>query len=255
MLNVEYIQANNAKLAFRRAGDNKIALVFIHGWMASGAVFEHQLEGLSENYQVIAPDLRGFGDSEKSQMDYTLDVYRADLYELIQALNLGKPVIIGWSMGGAIAIDYATTFPNEISALILLDTTPIMAEVDDFPHIHPPRNADFTELMFPESNTENYKEMIRDINSQTNREIALSSIKNVGSADLRPILQNIRVPTAIMHGTADQICFYSAARYMQKQIPKSIIIPFIGKGHAPFLTDSDNFNKQLNDYLLRHNIK
>lgn len=254
MLSVDYITANNAKLAFRRAGDGETALIFIHGWMASGAVFEQQLEGLSENYQVIAPDLRGFGESEKSQIDYTLDVYRADLHALIQELKLEKSVIIGWSMGGAIVIDYAISFPDEISALILLDTTPIMAEVDDFPHIQPPRNADFTELMFPENNTENYEKMIRDISKQTNREIALNAVKNVGSADLRPVLSEISVPTAIMHGTNDKICFYSAARYMQKQIPKSIIIPFIGKGHAPFLTDADNFNKQLRDYLSRLGI-
>jgi pimeloyl-ACP methyl ester carboxylesterase len=254
MLNLEYITVNDTKLAFRRAGDREQSLIFIHGWMASGAVFQYQLKGLSTDYQVIAPDLRGFGDSEKSQIDYTLELYRADLHSLIQALNLQKPVIVGWSMGGAVAMDYAVAYPDELSALVLVDTTPLMAQVDDFPHIQPPGNADFEELMFPEKHTDEHKKMIRDIARQTSKEIALNAVKNVGSSDLRVILPDIHVPTVIMHGTADRVCFYSVARYMQEQIPKSIIIPFVGKGHAPFLTDADNFNKQLRQYLLRRGI-
>ena len=255
------------KLYFEVQGKGEPTLLFVHGLMASSAVWREQLSCFAQRYRVVTFDLTGYGQSAKpDSIAYTSDVWFDDLDVLIEHLNLHKPILIGWSMGGAIGIGYAVTRPKALSKLVLVDTTPLLvAPPDVFEYATPPEAAEqlgeallnnfsvgargFIEMMFPEHNSESLKDEIHAISQQTTAPIALESMGNLGYDDLRPMLDRIQVPTLILHGEADQCCLLGAGQFLADMIPNAQIHIFPGKGHAPFLTDALAFNERLAAFI------
>jgi pimeloyl-ACP methyl ester carboxylesterase len=100
------------------------AIVLLHGWGASLFSWRHALESLSGiGLRVVAPDLRGFGLSEKPHRkgSYTADAYCADAEALLDALSLERAVLGGHSMGGGIALRLALRIPSRTEKLVLVN--------------------------------------------------------------------------------------------------------------------------------------
>lgn len=81
-------------------------LVFIHGWMMSGAFFRRQVDALRATRRCIAPDLRGCGRSQALPGTHTLDRFAEDLHELLETLDVQGSTVVGWSLGGGITMRY-----------------------------------------------------------------------------------------------------------------------------------------------------
>lgn len=97
-------------------------LVLLHGWMDSSATFRFATAHLEQDWHLVAPDWRGFGDSEWNQGSYYFPDYLADLDDLLEQLSPGKPAFIaGHSMGAMIAAIYSGVRPERVAALALLD--------------------------------------------------------------------------------------------------------------------------------------
>ena len=97
-------------------------LIYLHGWADTGSTFQFVIDKLQSNWQIIAPDWRGFGKSEKSNSNYWFPDYLADLDEILQSYSPGQSVIlIGHSMGANIASLYAGIMPERISHLINIE--------------------------------------------------------------------------------------------------------------------------------------
>jgi pimeloyl-ACP methyl ester carboxylesterase len=89
----------------------------------SATEWRPQLEALRDRYEVIAYDVRGHGRTGGSDVDaYDVDLFAKDLHELLDALDVANPVVVGHSMGGAIAQVYAVTYPDRVAGVVLLDT-------------------------------------------------------------------------------------------------------------------------------------
>lgn len=242
-------------------------LLFVHGWMASSSVWREQVSHFSKNRRVVTFDLTGFGQSAKpNDITYTPDIWLDDIDQLIEHLNIKKPILIGWSMGGALGISYAVSRPEALSKMVLVGSTALLvAPPEDFEPAIPPESAEylltalhndfsvgsrgFVEMMFPEINSEQLKNEIHAISQQTTVSIALESIGNIGSTDLRPMLNQIQVPTLILQGEDDAVCSLGAGLYLAEMIPNTQFDIFLGKGHAPFLTDAQAFNHRLTAFL------
>ena len=103
-------------------------IVLLHGWAATIYTFRHALELLpAHGYRVIAPDMRGFGLSDKpsSRHSYSLDAYLDDLTALLDALELERVILGGQSMGGGMALHFALRYPRRVSHLTLINPTGI----------------------------------------------------------------------------------------------------------------------------------
>lgn len=100
---------------------DKPVLLWIHGWLDSGAAFQWAAASLQEKFNCLAPDLRGFGKSEgsPSALGYFFFEYVADMIALIQSLSPNQPIhLVGHSLGGAVAAVLAGSFPEKIKSLI-----------------------------------------------------------------------------------------------------------------------------------------
>ena len=113
---------------------------FIHGWPLSHEIFEYQTQLLLENgFRVASLDLRGFGCSDAPAFGYCYDQMAQDVHSAVKALGLQRFVLVGFSMGGAIALRYMRLFEGHgVSRLVLLAAAaPLWTERPDYPYGHP----------------------------------------------------------------------------------------------------------------------
>ena len=92
-------------LAYLDEGQGK-PIVFVHGWMMSGKFWKKQVDAFRSTNRIVVPDLRGCGDSRPKPGTHNVPRYAEDLHELMTRLDLKGATLVGWSMGGGIAIEY-----------------------------------------------------------------------------------------------------------------------------------------------------
>lgn len=111
---------NDSTIHYTQKGQGK-PLVLVHGFPLDSRIWSHQVEALSSDYRVIAPDLHAFGQSRASRPS-TLRSMAEDLRALLQQLDALPCALAGLSMGGYVALEYSKMCPTDIQALILVDT-------------------------------------------------------------------------------------------------------------------------------------
>lgn len=120
-MNIDYFYAdvNHTRLYCEAAGSGK-AVVLIHGFTLDTRMWDDQFLPLAQYYRVIRYDLRGFGKSALPTSESYSDI--EDLEALLKWLEIERAYLVGLSMGGGVAIDFALTYPSRVEALVLIDT-------------------------------------------------------------------------------------------------------------------------------------
>jgi 3-oxoadipate enol-lactonase len=114
---------NNLTVSYTDEGNKEApAILFIHGFPFNKHMWAGQVDALKDNFRVVAYDVRGHGGSDIGNIDFSLDLFVADLINLMDALKIQKALLCGLSMGGYIALHALEQFPNRFVALILCDT-------------------------------------------------------------------------------------------------------------------------------------
>lgn len=114
--------SNGETLAYRTVGDSDNVLLLLHGNMSSSVHFQPLMAELASDYQVIALDLAGFGESTYHVAKDRLHLYAIEVAEFIEKKELQKVTVLGWSTGGGIALELAALLPTEITHVYLLDS-------------------------------------------------------------------------------------------------------------------------------------
>lgn len=113
------------EMAYLESGPaDGIPIVMIHGNLATARFFEHIMSGGPDQYRFVAPDMRGFGDTERKPIDATrgLRDWADDTHSLVRALGIDRPVhLVGWSTGGAAIASYAIDRPSSVASLTFID--------------------------------------------------------------------------------------------------------------------------------------
>src|SRR5690348_11304263 len=97
-----------------------VPVVLVHGNLSTCRFYEHLMPGAPAAYRLVAPDMRGFGDTEPKAIDATrgLRDWADDTYGLVEHLGITAPVhLVGWSTGGAAIANYAVDHPGEVASL------------------------------------------------------------------------------------------------------------------------------------------
>jgi len=115
------IVANGIHLHYSRTGGQKPPLLLLHGFEEHGLCWLRVARALEDTYDVIMPDARGHGRSAAAASGFSLDILAADHAALIQVLGLDRPAVLGRSMGAAVAVQLAATFPDRVRAVLLED--------------------------------------------------------------------------------------------------------------------------------------
>ncbi|MEW9671470.1 alpha/beta fold hydrolase [Ammoniphilus sp. 3BR4] len=119
------IKTDRLEVAYLEAGDPaRPVVMLVHGNVSSSWFWEDMMESLSQDFYVLAPDLRGYGETEPLAIDATrgLRDWSEDVRSFVQSLRLDRQLhMLGWSMGGGVVMQYAIDYPNEVSSLMLMN--------------------------------------------------------------------------------------------------------------------------------------
>jgi len=244
-------------------------IFFIHGWSFNSRIFNGQRDCLQDQFQVVGVDLRGHGKSETGKERPTLQQFASDLDHILKRLELNEVSVVGWSMGGLIAIRLFSLCPERLKSLILVSATPSLIQREGFAHALPLSVVKrlrsqvtrdhlkaikmFRDLILsPEEERSDIIDAIKKtLNDEINvsKETAADSLSSLMEEDLRNSVENISLPALIIHGEKDQICFPGAALFLKESLTNAKLIMMQGCGHAPFLTSPLQFNKELTEFL------
>ncbi|HVF03962.1 MAG TPA: alpha/beta fold hydrolase [Frankiaceae bacterium] len=117
------------RVTYTEAGGSGPVVVLLHGIAGCGHTWDAVLPRLGETTRVIAPDLLGHGESAKPRGDYSLGAYASGVRDLLTALGHGSATIVGHSLGGGVAMQFAYQFPELCERLVLVDSGGLGREV------------------------------------------------------------------------------------------------------------------------------
>jgi pimeloyl-ACP methyl ester carboxylesterase len=263
---LEYIEvAPNVRLHVTDAGEGA-PVVLIPGWPLSDEMYEYQYNDLiNNNFRVIGITLRGFGKSDKPYGSYDYDVHATDINKVLSKLKIKAATLVGFSMGGSIAIRYMATYGGaHVSKLVLCGAAaPIWTQRKDFPYNFLKSEVDkLIELNYKDRPKllANFAKIFSATATSLNKGlgawlngICLSAssyataecLIALRDTDLRSDLKKITVPTLIMHGKKDKVCSFALAKQMEAGISNSSIVTFEKSGHSLFLEEVQKFNNEL----------
>lgn len=113
-------KTNGVRLHYVRAGQGD-PVVLLHGWPQTWYQWRKIIPALAQRYTVIAPDMRGLGDSSKPATGYDKRTVAEDIYQLVRQLGFERILLVGHDWGGPVAYAYACAHPNDVRKLVILD--------------------------------------------------------------------------------------------------------------------------------------
>ncbi len=241
-----------------------IAVVFIHGFPFSKAMWKPQVELFKKDFHTITYDVRGHGASEVGDGQYSIELFVDDFIGLLDHLKLSKVVCVGLSMGGYITLRAMERNPERFRALVLCDTRSEAdgnegkikraaqaktVKTDGMKKFAEP----FLKAVFFEKTFEtdpNSIEMIRKIiEASSPQAVAGTLIALAARTDTTPSLYNVNVPTLILVGKHDALTPPSASFAMKEKIPNAELHVIPQAAHMSNLESTDEFNLHLLTFL------
>lgn len=119
----------DVRIHYARVGSGE-PVVLLHGWPQTWYEWRRVMPALAGRYTVIAPDLRGLGDSSRPTTGYDLATLSGDIRGLVGSLGLGRVRLVGHDLGGPVAYAYAAQWPGEVEALAVVDAPLLGVQVE-----------------------------------------------------------------------------------------------------------------------------
>lgn len=238
-------------------------LLFIHGLSDNLLYWEFLATTLKEDYQVLRVDLRGHGESELGNGEITIDTYVNDLNNLLKELDISKVNLIGFSLGGAVALDFTIKFPQKVDSLVLMSSFYKLEgeSRNTLIQFKKALNVSFEEfydtilpmVLCPNviEDNENELEMLKGIAAQNaNIKAFIMAVDICLNFNVENNISKINVPTLILAGKYDEIFTSDMQNELSYKIKNSKLIVFDNVKHN-LLVGKNNTEilKILNDFL------
>ena len=115
------LRRDGVALGYVEAGSGDPPILLVHGWGTDRGVLKPLFEHVQSSHRVVSVDLRGFGESDAPDQSYSVQGYANDVAFIATELGVQRPVVIGHSMGGMIALDFAARYGDRLSAAVILE--------------------------------------------------------------------------------------------------------------------------------------
>jgi pimeloyl-[acyl-carrier protein] methyl ester esterase len=244
-------------------------LVLLHGWGLNVRVWDGLVEELRDRFRMIAVDLPGHGRSPWTAGRNTPAEQAWLLHSTLAPIS-NRYSLLGWSLGGQIALDLAAAMPARVDKLVLVATTPRFTAAPDWPY---GMKADAIAKMAAQLR-ENYQQTVRDfldlqvrgslegasvieqlrkalfVHGEAKPEALEAGLGTLATSDLRPTLPHVRTPTLVIAGQNDRITAPGASRALAEALPDAQYVEMRRAAHTPFLSHRKEFAAVLERFLL-----
>jgi len=240
-------------------------LTLLHGWGLHGGIWDDIVTNLAEIRCVTVVDLPGHGASSMPEGDYTLQTLTTEIAQQLPS----STVLLGWSLGGMIAMQLAADYPDRVSKLILVASTPQFARGDDWPHAMDPQilavfannlvqDFDSTVKHFlalqvhgsnDERNTLRQLQRLAFSKGKPDPLALQGGLTILSQENIRQILVNITCPTLLIYGQQDKLVPRAVGEDLLDMLPNATLHMIKHAGHAPFLSHQQEFLQSIIRFL------
>lgn len=271
-----FLKTPELDMHYEAGGDGKEVLLLLHGNFASWRWWQPILKKTPRGYRAFAPDLRGCGDTDQPEEGYSIAQHAADVDQLIGALHLKRFHLVGHSLGGCVALEYALGNPGRIKTLTLVAPAP--AEGHSVVHSSGYSNG-FTNcsstmhsalrmserfgthrkvmeralsrMMTPDQIDGDFETLVDDA-VRMSRHAAVGHIETLNAWDVQDAIGQLNLPVLIIGGRNDHLIPVEALQKTAEKFPQGRLIIWPGMGHAPQLEQPERFNQILLKFTRQH---
>jgi pimeloyl-ACP methyl ester carboxylesterase len=238
-----------------RQGTGKIKVVLVHGNTASLNWWKPLMKAFQDDFDFLALDLKGYGESPACAPNVTIDQHAADIYELVKEKDFGQFILVGHSLGGTVAMRFAANYPEMLSGLMLVSTTrsypPIPKMMIQFNklllRIKAFRVMALKKLMLQkELEPAFFEELVEDV-----RKSLPSVVYNTLAFDGQDFARDgvkFTKPVLVVHGKKDPLLPLAEADKSVAAYPTSKLELMEGMGHCPIVEDVEAFGNILKKF-------
>jgi pimeloyl-ACP methyl ester carboxylesterase len=270
------IELHGHPVTYHRMGAGP-AVLLVHGITSSSRTWRTVMPALAEHYDVIAPDLLGHGRSAKPRGDYSLGAYASGLRDLLVALEIPSATVVGHSLGGGVAMQFAYQFPERVERLVLVDSGGLGAEVSLVLRAATLPGAEYVLPLLassplrgaggivgsvlgrvglrPSADVQGMAEGFESLGDAAARRAFVHTARSV----IDPTGQRVdatdrlylaeHVPSLIVWGDRDRMIPVKHGEDAHALMPNSRFETFPGAGHFPFNDDPDRFVALLHEFI------
>jgi pimeloyl-ACP methyl ester carboxylesterase len=236
-------KVNGIKLAYERHGKG-IPLVLLHGYPLDHTIWEALVPLLENNFDLILPDLRGFGESQAVSTDFAMSDFAADVDALLDLLNIEKAAMVGHSMGGYVALAFVRAYPRRMLGLGLVSSQALA----DTPENKAGRYKQ-AESILANGVKEVAEGMPGKLTTKPDLQARLKELilrqRPVGLAgalqamaerpDSTLLLSEFHLPFVLVHGLDDALIPIERAQSAKAAVPGAHLVEISGAGHMPMM--------------------
>ncbi len=245
------------------AADDRPALVLVHGWGMHGGVWADLAARLDGAFEISAPDWPGHGDAP--------GIFPGEFAAAVDDLAAHAPArcaVAGWSLGGQLALEWARRYPQQVSHLLLIATTPVFVTRPDWPHgMTAAAVRDFAAAIVRDPAAMLQRFLLLQAQGDARARAVARVLQAVLAAkaapaaailaralywleqnDLRAHLGEISQPALVLHGERDAITPPAAGAWLAQHLPRGRLAVIEGAAHAPFVSDADRVCALIMDF-------
>ena len=254
------------RIYFEHHAGARQPVVLVHGWGVTARSWDTVAPALrADGHEVVLLDLRACGRSDKDFVDVSIAAMGADVARLCEHLGLQRPVVNGWSLGGAVAVDAVARLGSAAGGLVLTGgATPRYTSASDWPHGGTPDDVEAVLAGAAADRATTFKGVAQAVCAVPVSSDLVDwmwgmflemgprgddSIRDLASLDQRKTIGTLEVPVLILHGRNDGFVAFSGAEAAVDLYPDARLVPFDASGHAPHLEERDAYLAELRTFL------
>lgn len=238
------VQINNINLAYERRGKAGTPLILIHGYPLDHSIWDGVALLLENDFDVIIPDLRGFGKSSAVDTPYRMSDFADDIASLLDHLGIEKAILVGHSMGGYVALAFARKYPSRINGLALVSSQ-ALADSSEGRGKRYKTAEDVVEegvgivadamvaKLSAVKKVQDFAGLL--INAQSKAGVTGALKAMAEREDSTPILPQFNFPLLLVHGDADALIPIDRAKEIKSSLPAAQLFELQGVGHMPMM--------------------
>lgn len=238
-----HVNVNGIQLAYQRRGSGT-PLVLLHGFPLDHHLWDEVVPLLEDTFDVIAPDLRGFGNSTMIDVPHRMDDYASDIAGLLDHLNISKAAIVGHSMGGYVALAFARLYPERVRGLGLVSSQ-VLADSPERKEGRYKSAEDVSangigsvvESMTPKFTADRGLQSYARTSMERQQPAAyIGALKAMAERwDSTSLLSSFHFPVVVIHGDSDSLIPIDRAREVKAALPQAHLVAISGAGHMPMM--------------------